>query len=684
MTMLGTISIRNFKSITALELKLNSRHLLLHGPVGSGKTSVIEAVRLGLMHPTKFGERNLSSLGRFGDEWRVRLAFSDGGDVERVQRDSSATLRVDGDVVNKAAYLEAIAGRRASLQPHLADLSAFLELSGSARSDLFAKILGGGETTLGDIVSDIMGRTTTPIEYAARLSSEEVAAAIRWQDVFGTPGVIINALKETKNAAVARARDERTRMEGSVRRLAELNERKVPTAKSVAELNAEIDARNVELGRLQGEREAAEKQREAYMTAARVADRASADLNRARAALIEGRKSQETYAAAVVRKGQLDQILEEAQASAKELDRKRDEAYEAVGAASNHEAAIKANRKLAQELRSREIADDRLHEIAALTMGVEWARACRDPSGKIRAFAEAIRDELVGPSDDAAVAQATVQLGEARSQQEEAVRAFQAAVLAVDHASREEREVAAVVKRGPADIEALTKAVDEADAALLKANADAQGLAVPSDDTALQEQIEAAKESIKEMRGWLRHFDELGAVSGEVESRRRDIRIADAAKDLADAYYKAVQGHVAKKSAEAMQRLLEPLRERLRLVFGCEADMRVESTGSGRSTVTEVLIETAWSGGGTILRPLHMLSAGESVLVGAAFLATLQDIEGVAGILTLDAETLDEPSLRRFLDAVPKLERDLVIIGTNINVEGFDRGALEWQFVEMP
>lgn len=661
--------------------EIEKKNLALVGPMGSGKTSVIDGISLALNLPTRHGSKSLDRLSPTG-QWSVALAF-EGAKHRRLERRMTrrgAQFFVDGRKVTASDYAEAVRDI-VDVEPHHCSLDSFLGLSGQKRAELFSQILQSNDTT--DLASIIRDQTNQSIEDLFReelgdnldLLGDTMESLGR---VTGTAADIAEGVRQEANAARTREQDSKIRYEGLVDRLSEMSH-----GMTHAEIQTKLSAADEELGRLKGQQREIEAQRDQYTAAQKVVEAS-------KTAAAAAAERVEKLEAKIAERAEVEAEHEKAKAA---LDRASD-AYgkidEEVGILDQRREKIATRRtevttslKMAQAIEDADIGIDPewVKELCRSTFGTTFepdvlisfamSVVTKGVAGgsveELTATLAGIESELVAAKEQLAAARENLTTKDATMKELSA---------AIDAAARRLE----AVEGAESEIDEAREAAGKADDERARVEQEASRVSVPADDEMLASQIQAAQEARDALATQQSELTERQAITGQVEEARLAVTASQATVVVLKRLVEIVQRARDAQVTSSLGEVMEPFRERFQVLFGDGVQVDHHSSGSGRSTEFYFTISRP----GAVGVPLDLVSEGESVLTAAAFLSALQSIkEGPGSVLLLNDIGLDDRGCRVFAAGAPRLGLDFVGIASS-RWDAVDEEFREgWQIVDM-
>lgn len=690
---INLIEINNVKGRSA-RIELSQPHLLLVGEIGSGKSAVIDGVRLALMQPTGFGDRGLDRLSPTGN-WSAALQFE--GEIRRLERSlkrNKQKYMVNGRQVDQKEYRSSV-DQVIAVEPHHVALDAFLGLSGQKRAALFSDLLEEAEQfTLEQAVEETENCDIG--EFFRRELGDShvkhVAPLVSRLGVFsGTPSELLEALKTEQNTTTQAERDAKARIEHLG-----LKQASVSHGMTAEEVKNKIQAIDEQLGGLKTQIENIDVQRERYeaaqamvTSAAKAVEemqhtltclQATASQKQAHTDTAEAKK----HTLAIARK-----LVGQLEGAKTKLDERTEQLDEQI-------KAMERGKRLVADLLTKEWDVDIVWLRAEFETFTEQCELDRilgrnepvsDEQLKPAAIAfarEIVAEVLGGPTDvidqkleglrqDQALHKKEVatwqrQLADATEKALEAAKAVDAATAAVEEAEKTEQEIPALKEE--------TEAKDKERAQLQQK---AQQTAPPENVeivTAQQERLNAERETLAAQ---LKEYESSRALSGQLEEARYAATVAESALDAMKTLMTAIQVWRDRKLAGRVKAIMEPFNSAFTLLFGEDVHLAHHAEGTGRGTEFTFTIDRK---GFPV--PFDLLSDGETVLTAAAFLSALQRIKDTPGtMLTMNTEALSAKGLKSIVRTLPALKLDFVAVANNHGNDILADLPPSWMAVDM-
>jgi DNA repair exonuclease SbcCD ATPase subunit len=679
--MISRIQMTNLRGKTRA-IGIDSRNILISGEMGAGKSTVIEALQLALLLPTRHGSRNLGELSPSGS-WSVTIDLAGRDDVRsltRSYRGKKQTYAVNANDVSRDDY-EAAVRRVTTVEPHHIDLSQFLNLSGQKRADMFSSLLES--TDLFGIDEPLRdGRNISFDQYLTSQMGEGLREqADRLKLAFGdehTPADWVDLIKQ-KGLDARRSRDDastnldtisqRTTTVGGgengeeiQRRISELDQKIGVLRQTTQNVDTAIEQHEAAMAHHDGVQKSAEEASEALKRAQQLAhavesryqDMRNADanhqlvvdrINKARADLEQERQKCSQVGEELARLQQADKLVSSLLEKQWNVDRDwmDEQAQELI---CNLDCAVERRHHGVSEF-----VNDEDHERLVAFAREVFAEAMGGAPEKVR---EAIKE--VQASRD----QINASIQEALSK----IRADEQLLPELETAKKKAADLHKEAVEAANSLEELEMKHKELDARRATALQNAQRLAPADSVDAATTELDALQEDRKQLEERLRDFNSAKAISGQVEEATRNVTIATKVCDVLKDLLSIVQEWRDKLLADRIAAVVGPFDSAFKLFWGDNASLVHRSGGTGRSTRFDFYVRS-----GPYEVPLDMLSDGETVLAAVAFLAALQKIDDVdrGRMILLNSEGLSSRGLDVLLANVPKLEMglDLVMITNN-------------------
>lgn len=673
------VRIDRLKGVTC-GFNVTQPNVLLRGPMGSGKTAVIDGIMLALDLPTAHGSTGHDRLGVNGS-WSASLQFDD-DNVRLVERRCTAgrtAFFLNGVKATRADYVGALQSILA-VDPHHVDLGSFIGLSGQKRAALFGAMLDGEAVLLDKVLNWRRALFNHGIDLNAEATTrlmERLAA------MGGTLTELTDGLREIANECSGAERDARAQLQGLIDRQAG-----VSGGQSPAELKQAIRDIDEQLGSLRSKKDDAERAAEQHRAAQKLVDAVSKDHQAAARQRDMAKDEAAKLTALQGEHAELLKTLDDVVARIKRNDETSDELRRKSAIVAEGLASLRANEAI---LRRMSDADSYEVDRAWLTaeaaelldaMGIEAEVDLDDDqhAAVVRFAVEVVRESFGGTLD-----RVRGQLEEAAQQSDrmklaikEGASEAEAAFKESDGLKKRIAECEAAIQRSEAARDGLPE-LEEKVAQLDLRRAEQQQQAqqtAPMSDEKVDVQIASLQEARASLDAQLTALEEARAISGQIEEQRADVISRQTIKDSMNLLVQEVQRRRDESLSKSIANVMGPFIERFALLFGGTAQIVHQCSGAGRSTAFDFLVRRPPHD-----VPLDLLSGGETVLAAAAFLASLQAIKsGPGSILALNTEGLDEGGLQRLLAGAPKLGLDHVFIANN-QVEEIDLEG--WQSVDM-
>ena len=683
------IGVDKVRGVTA-QIEVTERNLLLVGEMGSGKSAVIDAVRLALGQPTGYGDRGLDRLSPDG-QWLSKVEFADGAvrTIERGMKRSRQHFKINGRAVDQKEYREKLASV-IDLEPHHVMLEEFMGLSGQKRAGLFSAMLED-ETVykIDDVVQGIHNHDTREL-FRREVGDSHMAyvesAIARLLEICGSPTELMAALKDEQNLVGHELRDARTRVDD----LTEQQQSRLSHGQTGEEIKNKIQQIDEQLGGMKQRVSDLDLLRERYDAAMDLVNNAQSDVDKLRKSLDEARElagQREACADALKsydnKAAGLRSRLESARTEAVQLAEQRDAKMAEIETLRRGKHLIEEllhtkwevdDQWLNEEFRSF-LADTGLDVSVGSTVGMD----CKE---EILKFTREVVTEILGGSTqviDTKLAGATSALESMQRQVEDADEVLGSLDTQMAGA---EQDVSTAKENLSKAVEAADKIlvieaeIESKDRERAELHQKAQQSAPPEDEATIRGQEKSLKDERKLLADQLKEYEASNALTGQLEEARYRSTAAETVcevmKVLADIVQRWRDEGVAKRLAEAMG----PFNEAFAHMFGSDVNLRHHSDGSGRSTEFFFTINRHGSD-----VPFDLLSDGETVMAAAAFLSALQRMKETPGsMLSMNTEPLSDMGLAHVIHKAPKLGFDFVMLSNNHGVPDEIGG---WQVVKM-
>lgn len=675
---LSYINIDRIKGRSA-SFHITEPNVMLVGEIGAGKSAVIEGVLMALNLPTKYGQTNLGRLSPTGS-WSCTLGF-EGGPVRSLTRGlarNKAVYSANGVPCSAAEYAEKVA-QILTIEAHHADLDQFIGLSGQKRAELFSRVLESQEA---DVETALGGGPGGMAAWATQRgfgdSLETIKPVIDMaRRIAGEPAALVNGVKEILLQCQREERAAKAALEESIESAARLHHGQDPAA--VRARVKEVDER---VGALRERLAAHERDVERFQSTETLVKRAEATaqkaveaLEQARIAASAGEKLAQDVAAAESKLQKAEQHV----ANIREIaNRCEAAAASALASTQAMETFVDLHRQLATV--QWEFDEPWLRE--HLMTFVDALGMVGEPGDDWKSLTTAFIREAVAEALDV-----DTKLAEAREKHQSAVTRAREAQDALRQAEQDTAKVAADLAanrqalakasaRGE-EIPALQQAADEAEKAAAQARQDAARTAPPASLAAVEQELAAKLETRDKLTAQLQELEEANAIAGRIDAQRLAAHQCDTRTKCAKELLDAVQAWRDGNTRSRVEQIIEPFQRRFETMFGPGSRLDMRSDGTGRGTTFSFALDR----GRGIPVDLELLSDGELVMAGAAFLGALQEINGGPGsMLAMATEALSRRGLENFLERAPTLGFDLVLI-TNNRGEGMSPPG--WQVVNM-
>jgi exonuclease SbcC len=384
------LTVDGFRSYrTAQTFDWRGRHLVgIVGPIGAGKSSILDAIAFALFGKTPTFERDTRSLiHQLSDQGHVELVFEVDGQIWRAQR----ALRRKGQSGHKlerlscdgpdATAIEDVQGEKATRER--VELLLGMGFDAFRRSVLlaqnrFQEFLKATPTQRNDVLKGVFGYER--FDAALEVAKRRVAAAEATLAELEREGERLLRAREELDAARERAASSEARhreLDDAALRAASLRSAREEAEDRATRVRGEaatfegVGARLTEAGDVDALADEAERAADRVAAAVRAADEAEAERARAEARLeaVKDRAGEGLEVFAELVAGH-DHLAKEASDAAATLDGTRTAAGAALAAVSAREAelgrvradAADAERALAERERAVTIADGTLHD----------------------------------------------------------------------------------------------------------------------------------------------------------------------------------------------------------------------------------------------------------------------------------------------------------------------------------
>lgn len=669
---LTRLALHGLKGFTG-SVDITERNVLLVGPVGAGKTAVIQAFRVLAGMPIEIGS-NLHRLSPI-NSWSAEMEV-DGKSLRKSFSDKKNTFACQGVDAVSSRYEQVLAS--IGLPCSTPDLGSFLNLSGSDRARYFAALLGGKSFSMAEACKQ--ATSVDPVAFASTVVGADAdRCGIRNHKCLsqnGTPGELCEILRSALNDSIADERRVRSHFE-------QLHQEVLPQAEDLGVLRQQMEASAVRRGEIKakldssqqildarnalqdqiktGEEDVASKKKRREESLEKIAtlrtnrDRDALVLGELRAAMealsADGKVINAQVEALLVEAKQLDEIS--AMASPAALLAARDLQTPSLAIAGPYAAEFGCSGQDMQKRLLVEVLRPWLAEVVAADeekarVANEEAAVKRDEAGKVVVQRDELRARFAEmnkrvPPLDTAVASYAAEITEI----ERTIAQLDANIPAVDRsnieAKRRLNEV--VVTEDVEAMQAEQKSIAESDAVLKKNIADAE---------------------------------KVTKAAGQRERARADMLAASSLVTVLKALAERLQGWRDASMKQGMAALEAPFLAHLGKVFCRPVRFELQTAGSGRSTVFTFAI----SDDRDHMVPLEFLSRGQATMMGAAFLRAMLEItQAPAKVLTIETGDLDAPSLNKVLAALPSLGFDLVLLESNRFTGPAPEG---WQVMKCP
>jgi DNA repair exonuclease SbcCD ATPase subunit len=678
------ISVSGVKGVSA-SLNLKHQNLLIGGPMGSGKSALIDGVRMALAMPTPFGETGLDRLSP-SQEWSVQICF-EGGRVrmlERSMRRGKAAWSVNGMKVDKSEYAEAVK-EVIDVEPHHVSLDEFINLSGQKRAAMFAAML---ESASSQGVNDLLAEAhkTSLAQLATEFEVDLSSVIQKMRAIAGTPAQLCDGLRAIANGVKSDVGDCKTRLEGLIR-----EQSLSSVSMSPVEVGAAVQKIDEQLGGLRARKQAIADGRDQYEAAAKLVTRAGGAVQKAKDALAAAQKLSDGLAEAQAALGRAEAECNDATAALAAIEADGVKLGDAAQELSEEAKKLKRGKEIVTEMFRQEWKvdpewlDEEIRDklLPILGDGVVISGHTHEA---VIAIAKEIAAEVMG--GDAVKLQEKIDANRsATAAHQEKVRAYdvslrqgrerhRTAIGAADAARKALKDATAAAEQLPA----LQADVESCDAERARLEQAVQRTAAADDEAAIDGEIQSLTTERARLAGISRKLEESNAITGQVQVARKAVAAAEQAKAFADRVLEMAQRYRDNGVKDKLAQVMEPFTRSFKAVFGDAVQLKHRSGGNGRTTEFDFLIERRG-----IEVPFDLLSDGETILTAAAFLAALQSIKpGPGRFLSLNTEALDGEGLKALLRAIPSLGFDTVLIANNrADQHLYSMNTDRWQYIDM-
>lgn len=659
-------------------LTFQSGRVVLRGPVGAGKTTIHNAIKLALLLPTAPSSQ-LSRLSPTG-QWSIDLR-DDAANVSlrRTQNRDRAQYALNGQKATADEYQKAVAGI-ISVEPHHVDLQSFLDLSGQKRAAMFTELLEGGDTTT---IAALLGQ---PLLAFFQITSG-IDTIPSWLPDLSKPDTLHNLLQTVNSAATEasrRSRDAQTRLDDLMRKSV------TAPARSQGELGAAAAAINQKIGELKHRKADMESAKQRVEAAEKLVKGANDRLNKAKQAVADIEHCRTALQ-------QLQSSLESAERTFTQMEDLR----KSKGLVSAEKNAAESHARL--ELASVQAVARAMVDIlkAEWKLDPEWLEAEIDNLGSagvlhserpenspelLLNFARECMAEFLehrGGREALTAAQDALRI--ASDAHAATSRDFETAVAMESDARKAVEKIKGEIAKAEerlGTLPTLEAQMRQAEAEVAETTRKMAEVSVADDAAIVDAEIKRLSGDLAQINADIQAHQDALSINGSREEQRLAMTLATGTGESLKLLASRIQQRRDAELKEKLEKCTKPFRECAALFFD---DARVDPviTGQGRSTeMTFTLLRKG------IAVPLEMLSSGEMVMMQAAFLAALQSIKGTPGsILMADLDAMDEACMERFLEGAKKLPIDFICVATNKHLRpagGKEIVASEgWEVIEV-
>lgn len=606
MPLISRVGMRGFRGQTRA-VDLEKQCVLLQGPVGAGKTSILLAILMVAGLPTPLGAKNLAAFSPTG-QWEIEADVKGQTFTWRYdQKAGSAYLNGPiGRVVPCKADRFAINLKRdLDLEPHHVDLGAFAELSGPKRAQLFAAILSGEPVSIEDAVKSSTDETLGAL--AERVAGTDAAEAV-WPTI---PPSLPGPLCDQVNSWLVGIQGQRRTAANEV---GSAQRAEVAAPADPAALRAKVAEINQKMGKLTSDIEASESIARAYEAAETLCKNKESGIAVLRANLEAARRTN----------GELPAL----KSKLAELESKA-----AAGIAPRDAATLEGvNTRVADTLCA--LKHDEIQKLAPK---------------------DEYKSDVFVAGFDTCLGKVRDLVAEMITQEED--RKAAASQRVIDDTKRSveasERVVATIPER--------ERTLKEAEDQLVAMREQKQRMQVPADVSLLKTEKEALEVDRREVNASIAAAEQQQAAVARMQTAREQLAKLEVQEKIGRALYEAVCSYRDAQTSIRVAQVTAPMGVKLTALFGRDVNVEFRIVGEGRAQQVDILVNLKDS-------PVRFqdLSAGESILVAAAFLSTLQGLKGTPGtMLLLEGNALDGPSMQTFLEKAPELGMDLLMVATN-------------------
>lgn len=689
-----SLSLHGFKGLRG-EVKFTSNRVIAIGPVGAGKTSLLQALRILCGLPTALGESNLGRFGIAGG-WSAEVSI-DGKRFGRSFAPRGDSRMVQGVQTAVANYQALLGSTGLGAVPDV-DLGDFLALSGQKRAEMFSGLVGSDSFTLEAAVKQATGVDfSTFAGTVVGNDAEHIRLDYVDCNALVTPSDLCDHVRDMVNQQARGAKEATAVYQNLCASPAVSGEDPAAVQTELGTENQKLGAAQSRKGEANAERDRAQAARNLLQSTDQSISAAEKSIERLRVSAGERRTEAERLEGQI---GKLSEGIEPLHKRIEELQNQKGAVIERCEKATHAYSVAQSNSSRARGasgLRSvSDLTPIPVEAVFAMTRHLSVtvpADFDAEQMGKdlvkiiVHPWLEAQAAFMTKAAEEAKAAVETAEAemnaaNVARAEYANELRQAQRQLEQLEDRIRTTRNEAATAASGSArNLEDAAEAERQLEIQRRRRNemaASTQQTAVTTDIEALDAEIEGLTESIGKIRTRLSAAEKGRQAAGQRERARLEMLIAEAKVKVFKALLERLQAWRDRIMGERMTKVMTPFQKRMNLVFGKESGVALRSVGVGRATVFDFDVIPH-----NIPVPLENLSAGETALAAAAFLAAMHEFTGSkAKILTMDAEALDRPSLHRLMTAIPSLGFDFAMLTSNRTMpEDVPEG---WQVVNCP
>lgn len=672
-----SIDVEGVKGITG-KVTLQTKYLLLSGPMGSGKSAVLDAIALVLQLPTKFGKTNLGRISPTGS-WRVAIKFHKDDEhgvraLERACKNGKNSYLVGGMKASEQEYSEAVA-RVILVDDQHVSLDSFIGLSGEKRAGMFAGMIAGDELhTLDDVFEPSVLKWVSDDERGEHIAEHFDKYLDRFEVMAGTANELSEGVKVISNELRTGNRDARNHLDKLILQQVETTHGMTPE-----ELKARVEGADVKIGGIKVRKENLDIEAERFDSAKKVLTAAETvignlcvSITTSEAAGVSAEGHRQTINQKMVerdqfsqRRGSTETQLEEwrlkQHASSAVIQRLEDGKVLLEGLMANEwevddewleEEFSEMTHKTVEAGHSSEIIIEWGPEVRLFALKFVKEVVAEQCGGSV----EKIVEKLVAAVEEHAVVQDAV---------DSRVRTLKDDTKAFKHAESQLRSLNKLLDKDKLEFDKLDGLKTDLEARTkdkISLEAATQRTGVTSDPNLIEHELTLAEDVRNQLATQLRELEDAKAISGQIEEQRAYVAAYDEVVTLVKLMAEKIQEWRDNAFREQLSTIAEPFIDAFGKLFP-GSKLEIDSSGTGRSTKFDFIVRKTATSPPV---PLELLSDGETVLAAAAFLSALQSVkEGPGRILLLNTESLDERGTMMAINRFPQLGFDFIGMANN-------------------